>query len=304
MRFAAERRVFLSALRRTGESSGRINAVDRRLTTLVQHEPCRGCPHHRQEGAGCAIVEVRAIEALDGFLGREPCYLKDWLRAFVERYQLHRPRSSLAPDDLMQDVATRLLSDPNVRRGGFGFGLPAFLAYLRQTAVRCAISGERREHGRIRCGNCSHYTPYSGRCINDREPHARKEIPATQDPRQLSPPCRGFELKRHTRELLPETEPSLDSSLDAPDPEFVGRVLDALAALAEEHPRAALVVRARLFDAKTYDQLAHIGASVRTMKRDYAFGLSFLRERLSGFVDPDLAPLDESSRSGDASSSP
>ena len=279
--------------------------MDRRLTTLVDHEPCFGCPHHRSEASGCAIVESRIGTALDGFLARQPCFLKDWLRRFVERYLQHRPRSASSAEDLLQEVATRLLADPEIRKGGFGFGLPAFLSYLRQTAIRCAISNERREVGRIRCGNCSHYTPYSGRCVNDREPHARETIPATQDPRNLDPACRGFEIKRGTRELLPEFEPADPShAKGVPEPEFVERVLDALTELATEHPRAALVVRARLFEGKTYERLSHLGASVRTMKRDYAYGLSFLRERLVGFVDPDLAPSDEAGRSEGNRSSP
>lgn len=234
---------------------------------------------------------------LDEFLRREPCFLKDWLRRFGERFLEHRPRSLLDADDLLQDVATRLLADPNVRRGGFGEGLGAFLAYLRRTATSCAISAERRELGRVRCGNCRHYGVFSGRCLKQGHPWTHRESTATQDPRDLVPACRAFEVRRTPAEITPESEAGLRARPEyGGDPEVAEQVLSGLVALAEEHPRAALVLRARLLEGRTYETLAHLGASVRTLKRDYALGLQFLRKRLAVFAEGQMAQSDDDGR--------
>lgn len=267
------------------------------MENLTEHEPCRGCPQHRDVGSGCAIVEAASGVPLDEFLRRDPCFLKDWLRRFGERFLEHRPRSLLDPDDLVQDVATRLLGDPNVRAGGFGEGLGAFLAYLRRTATSCAISAERRELGRIRCGNCKHYGVFSGRCLKQGHDWMHREVTATQDPRALSPACKAFEVRRTPAEITPESEVFLRAKPENDgDPEVAEQVIAGLIALAEEHPRAALVVRARLLEGRTYEALAHLGASVRTLKRDYALGLAYLRKRLAIFAEGQLAPSDDDGR--------
>jgi DNA-directed RNA polymerase specialized sigma24 family protein len=267
------------------------------LENLTEHEPCRGCPQHRDFGSGCSIVEAASGVPLDEFLRREPCFLKDWLRRFGARFLEHRPRSLLDPDDLVQDVATRLLGDPNVRAGGFGEGLGAFLAYLRRTATSCAISAERRELGRIRCGNCKHYGVFSGRCLEQGHAWTHRELAATQDPRALEPACRSFAIRRAPAELTAESEASLRARTEPNcDPEIAEQVIAGLVALAELHPRAALVVRARLLEGRTYETLAHLGASVRTLKRDYAFGLAFLRKRLAVFAEGQMAPSDDDGR--------
>lgn len=260
--------------------------------TLAHHVPCRGCAHHVARGAGCAVVELRGKVPLDGFLGRDPCFLKDQLRRFVERYLAHRPRSLFDPDDLVQEVGTRLLADPIVRKGGFALGLHAFLAYLRQTAVRCAISAERRERGRVRCGNCKHYASYSGVCLCPGIAWTHKEMESTQDPRALDPACREFSAKRAPVPLLPENEQATSGERFGEDREsdISEAVQQALIALAEVHPRAALVVRARLLDGKTYEGLTQVSASVRTMKRDFALGVAFLRKRLAVFQQQKMAP--------------
>jgi DNA-directed RNA polymerase specialized sigma24 family protein len=271
--------------------------VDRRPENLCEHEPCRGCPQHRARGAGCAIVEAASGVPLDEFLRREPCYLKDWLRRFGQRFLDYRPRSLLDADDLVQEVATKLLADPNVRRGGFGQGLGAFLAYLRRTATSCTVSAGRRELGRMRCGNCRHYAVFSGKCLRANHEWTHREVTATQDPRALAPPCRGFEVRRMPAELTKEGEAILAATPPKEDdPEVASEVLAGLVALAEEHPRAALVVRARLLEGKSYDQLSHIGASTRTLKRDYAFGLAYLRKRLASFGEGLMAPEPGESR--------
>ncbi len=269
--------------------------------SLVRHEPCFSCPQHRAHGAGCAVVEAGGGVALDAFLAREPCFLKDSLRTFASRLLAHRPRSLVEPDDLVQEVCARLLSDPNVRRGGFGRGLLPFLGYLRRTAVRVTVTAERSERGRVRCGNCRHFGPWSGRCLNLTHAHARAELPATQEPKHLDPPCREFTLRRAGRALTPLEE----QNAAAPEPRVAESdvaqwIQRALEELAEVHPRAALVVRARLVEGRTYDALAEVAASVRTMKRDFAFGVAFLKRRLQGLAPESLAPQRNDVRSSRA----
>ncbi len=266
--------------------------------SLARHEPCFSCPQHRTHGAGCAVVEAGADVTLDQFLAREPCFLKEELRSFAARFLSHRPRSLADPDDLVQEVSARLLADPQLRQGGFGRGLRPFLGYLRRTLVRVAVTAERSERGRMRCGNCRHYGPWSGRCLNLAHEHARAELPATQEPRHLDPPCRAFVLRRAGRALTPlEEENAAAPETPAPDSEILARIHRALVELAEIHPRAALVVRARLVEQRTYDDLSEVAASVRTMKRDFAFGLAFLKRRLKSLAPESLAPERKNVRS-------
>ena len=273
-----------------------------RTDTLVDHAPCRDCAQHTDEGTGCRVVEEGSAVALDAFLAREPCYLKEHLDRFVRRYLSQRPRSILAPEDLAQEVCVRLLHDDTIRAGGFARGLGGFLAYLRQTAVRSAISVERHERGRIRCGNCRHYAPWSGVCLQEGHVWTHRDVPTSQDPRRLEPPCREYVPRRDPRALGPEVEPAAAASdrfSEDREGELGDAVHEALVELAETHPRAALVVRGRLLDGKTYEALASsrgVAASVRTMKRDFALGVAFLRRKLAAFSE-NVAPEPESERS-------
>lgn len=237
---------------------------------------------------------IPGAAALDGFLGRSSCFLKEHLAEFSRRYLAHRPRSLIDPDDLVNDVSHQLLADEEIRSGGFGRGLRPFLAYLRRTAVRCAISAERRELGRIRCGNCRHFAPYSGLCLKLGHPWTHRRLDAVTDPRTLDPACQSFLLRREPAALGEEWEmaASMCATPDAAslDGEIASMVHQALLELAEQHPRAALVVRARLIDHRTYEMLAGFGPSVRTMKRDYAFGIAFLRKRLASLAPEAMAP--------------
>lgn len=265
--------------------------VMERVESLAKHEACKTCPQHRAVGAGCAVVEPAATGEgiqLDAFVAREPCYLKEHLRRFATRYLSHRPRSLLDGDDLVHEVVARLLGDEGLRKGGFGRGLGAFLAYLRQTAVRAAITAERRERGRVRCGNCKHFGAWSGICLKDDHAWTHKELPAAGDPRKLAPPCREFVARREPKPLSedPDQLGAVGGRFcDDRQSDVVEAVHKALIRLAEAHPRAAIVVRARLLDGRTYEDLSEVPASVRTMKRDYAFGVQFLRGQLLEFDD-------------------
>lgn len=246
--------------------------------------------------AGRAVTNDRphgVATPLDGFLGRTECFLKEHLAEFSRRYLAHRPRSLIDPDDLVNDVSHQLLADAEIRSGGFGRGLRPFLAYLRRTAVRCAISAERRELGRIRCGNCRHFAPYSGLCLKLGHPWTHSRLDAVTDPRSLEPACQSFTLRREPAALGEEWEmaASMAAMPDAAslDGEIAALVHQSLLELAERHPRAALIVRARLIEHRTYDMLAGLGPSVRTMKRDYAFGINFLRKRLASLAPEDVA---------------
>lgn len=268
---------------------GTIQVMDR-VDSLTEHDACRTCPQHRDTGAGCAVVEEAAAGEeveLDAFVAREPCYLKDHLRRFATRYLSHRPRSLLDGDDLVHEVLSRLLGDEGIRKGGFGRGLGAFLAYLRQTAVRAAITAERRERGRVRCGNCKNYGAWSGICLKDDHPWTHKELAAAGDPRKLDPPCRDFVARREPRALGEDADHlgavTGGRFCDDRTSDVVEAVHKALIKLAEAHPRAAVVVRARLLDGRTYEELSEVPASVRTMKRDFAYGVEFLRGHLGAF---------------------
>ncbi len=260
--------------------------MSERPANLIDHRPCRGCPQHIGDRSGCGVVEEGADVRLDEFLGRDPCFLKEQLARFATRYLAHRPRSLFDPDDLAQEVWSRLLSDRDVRSGGFGRGLAAFLAYLRQTAIRCAISAERRERGRVRCGNCKNFGSYSGICLKTAHTWTHRRVDSSQDPRGLEPPCREFVPRRDPQGLAPVADaasPGPERFAEDRASDVAEAVHQALVQLAESHPRAALVVRARLLDGKTYDDLHGIGASVRTMKRDFAHGVAFLRRKLAAF---------------------
>lgn len=277
-----------------------------RPESLVDHAPCLDCPQHRLHGAGCAVVESGARVALDAFLARDGCFLKSELEQFARRYLAHRPRSLLDSDDLAQEVASRLLADENVRRGGFALGLAGFLGYLRQVAVRAAITAERSERGRVRCGNCKHFAPYSTRCLKLDHAWTHRAMDSSQDPRRLAPPCRDFNARRDPQPLTLDSDSGVHvagridgaSVTDSVEqPELLEALHRALIELAGSHPRAALVVRARLLDGRTYEQLAGIGCSIRTMKRDFALGIAFLRKRLAVFAALELAPDGESGHS-------
>ena len=253
-------------------------------------------------GTGCRVVEEGSAVALDSFLARVPCYLKEHLDRFVQRYLSQRPRSILAPEDLAQEVCVRLLHDDTIRAGGFARGLGGFLAYLRQTAVRSAISVERHERGRIRCGNCRHFAPWSGVCLQKGHAWTHRPVPTSQDPRHLEPPCREYVARRDPRPLGPGVEPAVaggERLAGDRDGELGTAVHEALVELAESNPRAALVVRARLLDGKTYETLAaaeEVDASIRTMKRDFALGVAFLRRNLAAFSE-NVAPEPNPERS-------
>jgi RNA polymerase sigma factor (sigma-70 family) len=253
--------------------------------TLVDHGPCRGCPQHRTTGSGCAIVEDGAQVPLDAFLAREPCFLKQDLRRFCERYVSQRPRLLHDAGDLAHETITRLLTDARIRAGGFAKNLHSFLGYLRQVAVRCAITAERHERGRLRCGNCIHFGAWSGVCLAAGHFWTHRAVDIEQDPRRLSPECRSFETRKDDRAM---TEEILIRASADPDPareraEACEAVHAALRELAVQHPRAALVLRALFLDGKRYEDLAGLGYSVRTLKRDRALGLEILRHKLRPF---------------------
>jgi RNA polymerase sigma factor (sigma-70 family) len=222
---------------------------------------------------------------LDAFLAREPCFLKQDLRRFCDRYVLQRPRLPRDAGDLLNDTVARLLTDSRVRAGGFARNLRSFLAYVRQVAIRCAITAERHERGRLRCGNCIHYGAYSGVCLAAGQPWTHKAVGVEQDPRKLDPACRSFQTRKDDKAL---TDEILVRAAAAPDAarertEIDEAVHAALRELAEQHPRAALVIRALFLDGKRYEDLGALGFSVRTLKRDRALALEILRHKLRPF---------------------
>jgi DNA-directed RNA polymerase specialized sigma24 family protein len=259
--------------------------------TLVEHEGCQGCEQHRPRDPGCAVAAGEERVPLDAFMGRVPCFIKDWLRRFAERFLAQRPRTLLEPDDLLNDTFARLLADTATRRGGFAPNLGAFLGYLRSTAARCAIEAERKERGRMRCGNCRHFAPWTSRCLRHGHAHTHREMRAVQDPRALLPPCQAFEGKRGVLEIDAGIDASLKAAAesDPADSELLSRLLTCLEELAAREPRVALVLRARLVEGRSYEQMKSLGISIRTMKRDYAHGLDLLRARLTEFA-PRMAP--------------
>ena len=249
-------------------------------SSLVDHAACAGCAHHRRSGSGCAVVDAGAGTPLDGFLAREPCYLKERLREFSRRFLAHRPRSLLEPDDVAQDVYLRLLSGARPASADVAPSLAGFLAFQRQIAISVAISAERRERGRVRCGNCVHFAPYSEICLQSGHPWTHVRLKTSQDPRRLEPPCRSFVALRDPKRLDERTDLGTAIASDEVAIE-IEAFHEALVSLAASNPRAALVVRARLVEGRTYEELARPGLSVRTMKRDFAAGIAFLRTRLT-----------------------
>lgn len=238
---------------------------------------------------------------LDGFLAREPCYLKERLREFSRRFLAHRPRSLLEPDDVAQDVFLRLLSGARPVSAVVAPSVAGFLAFQRQIAISVAISAERRERGRVRCGNCAHFAPYSEICLRSGHPWTHVRLKTSQDPRRLEPPCRSFVALRDPQRLDERTESGMAIASDEVATE-IEAFHEALVSLASSNPRAALVVRARLVEGRTYEDLARPGLSVRTMKRDFAAGLAFLRTQLApppAEARTKMAPSVELSRSQD-----
>jgi RNA polymerase sigma factor (sigma-70 family) len=196
--------------------------------------------------------------------------------AFARRYLVHRPQHSMEAEDLVQEATLRLLrtSDAAPEQPG----LRPFLAYLQRTIFHCAVSAERQLLGRMRCGNCKHYGLFSRQCLASQHSWTAKGLAADQDPRQLDPPCDRFITARSPREIESAPEPKQPEPRENPAAEQLYRALVELAAV---QPRAALVLRARLLDGRPYADLEELGASTRTLKRDYRTGLEFLRRRLA-----------------------
>lgn len=249
-------------------------------TSVVDHAGCNGCPQHVDTGSGCKVVERDGAAPLDAFLARDACYLKDRLRGFARQYLRHRPRMAIDAEDLMQEVSVRLLSDEERRSGGLAQGLAPFLGYLRRMVLSCAVSFERRERGRVRCGNCGHFAPYSSICLAPGHHWTHERVARGQDPRALAPACDRFTSLRIARDFDLDAAPAREDELRREDADTAG-FHDALVQLAATNPRAALVVRARLLDGRSYRDLEAPGLSVRTLKRDFAAGLRFLQERMS-----------------------
>jgi len=286
-------------------------AMPSSVDTLSNHGPCQGCAYHRQTGSGCAIVEKTekteqtekpeqdTSVPLDAFLERDPCYLKQELKRFCQRYLSHRPRVPRDADDLFGDTIACLLSEARVRAGGFAYNLRSFMGYVRRVAVRCAITAERRESGRLRCGNCLHYGAWSGKCLASGHAWTHCDVGIEQDPRKLEPPCRQFSTRKGGRALTDE----LLAVASGGDEEWQDRldVIDAvhsaLRELAQSHPRAALVIRALFLEGKRYEDLGHLGMSTRTLKRDRALALEILQRRLRPFFEEKVAQTSAPERS-------
>jgi DNA-directed RNA polymerase specialized sigma24 family protein len=226
-------------------------------------------------------VEPDGGAPLDAFLERHHCYIKQRLTGFAARILRHRPTTLLEPDDLVHDVVTRLLQNPSRREGDVARGLASFLSYLRTATTHAAINRDRSERGRMRCGNCTHYAPWSGRCLHPANPWTGRQLPPASDPRLLDPTCASYGSRKDTTSTEPEVlAATVAQAQDGPDSGELEEVQEALYALAQVMPRAALVVRARLLEGRSYKQLVALGPSLRTLKRDYAAGMAWLRSKL------------------------
>ena len=214
---------------------------------------------------------------------------------FLERFLRKRVAARLgaAAVEHVPDIVSEVVLDL-VRRPPRGLPANNVIAMRRMLAGRAQrvlIDYWRSVKGRTRCGNCGHHHLASDqvrRCDypDARHPWAGREVPAAEDPRTFDPPCERYYSRRdNVADVVGDQDPlsSVAGAGPLPDEEAADTnraaiVMECLAAVQRQDPRAALVLLQAYFKHQTNEEIAAaIQATVRTVTRAKEKGLALLR---------------------------
>jgi DNA-directed RNA polymerase specialized sigma24 family protein len=228
---------------------------------------------------------------------------------FLERFLRKRVAARLGADavehvpDIVSEVVLGLLRSPP--RGLPANHVVALRRLLAGRAQRALVDYWRGVKGRTRCGNCGfHHATSEGirKCEypDARHPWSGREVQAAVDPRTFDPPCERYASRRNNvAEASDGRDPlaAVASAEPAPDQEVAEGerttiLLDCLAAVQRQDPRAGLVLLLSYFKHKTNEEIAGvIQSTVRTVTRAKEHGLTILRQEFEsrGIQFQDLA---------------
>lgn len=215
-------------------------------------------------------------------------------RRFLEGFLRRRASSRLGHDleDVVQDTLLDLASRPPTSFPSNDLiGMQRLLA---ARALHVAVDHQRKLDGRIRCGNCGHHRvgpEHQRLCAHPdpQHPWTGREVQASLDPRTFEPPCERYVTRRERVTAAADEQDPLDR---LPDPaggadaalaekERARLILECMAAVQRDHPRAHFAVLMAYFKNETNDKIARsLNATVRTVTRYKERGLAMLREEL------------------------
>jgi len=251
---------------------------------------CASCAEFLPNGLECRLLR-RGGEWFRQVFDHKRCQPHVFLERFLRKRVAARLGAAAVEHvpDIVSEVVLGLMRTPP--RALPANNLIAMRKLLAGRAQRTLIDYWRGVKGRTRCGNCGHHHQTSDqmrRCEypDPRHPWAGREVPAAEDPRTFDPPCERYYSRRDNVAHVVEDQDPLAAVAGAgplPDEEAAGAdratiVMECLAAVQRQDPRAALVLLQAYFKHRTNEEIAAaIQATVRTVTRAKEKGLALLR---------------------------
>jgi len=276
------------------------------VETAVTHRPpaaqtdaiaavCSPCSEFLPQSWECRLLH-RGGEWLRSIFENKRCRPREFIESLLRR----RLPARLAAERLehVRDIASEVVLDLMQRppRGSMpSHDLLGLRRLLAGRAHQVQIDYMRRLEGRIRCGNCTHHRvapDQTRKCTHPDPSHpwTGREVEASVDPRAMAPSCTRYASKRETVARILEGQDALAvmaSPTELPDAEIGKReraavLLECLAAVQRNDPKAHLVVLQSYFRNRTNQEIADVlKTTVRTVTRYKERGLGMLRQELA-----------------------
>jgi len=250
---------------------------------------CAPCDQFLPETSECSLAR-RANQWFLSIFENKACRPREFLYRFLSRSLTNRFRGDL--EDVVQETLLDLTSrPPNAFPRSDLIGIQRLLA---GRAVRIAVDLQRKQEGRIRCGNCVHHRFSADRarvCAHPdpQHPWTGREVQASVDPRTFDPPCDRYVTRRERVTAAKGTQDPLDVLSDPtarPEALLTERertelLASCLAVVQRANPRAHFVLLMAYFNNETNEKIAQaLSATVRTVTRYKEKGLHLLRAEL------------------------
>ncbi len=278
-------------------------AMDGAVRSQIQ-DVCSPCGEFVADALECRLLR-RGGEWFRQVFDEKRCQPYLFLERFLRKRVIARLGIEAAEHvpDIVSEVVLGLLQTPP--RGLPANHVVAMRRLLAGRAQRALVDYWRGVKGRTRCGNCGYHHAMSDgvrRCEypDARHPWSGREVPAAVDPRTFDPACERYSSRRDKiAEATDGRDPlaAVASTDSTPDQEAAAGerttiLLDCLAAVQRQDPRAGLVLMLSYFKHKTNDEIAGvIKSTVRTVTRAKENGLTILRQEFEsrGIQFQDLA---------------
>ncbi|MEM7308129.1 MAG: hypothetical protein AAF682_15730 [Planctomycetota bacterium] len=206
---------------------------------------------------------------------RSGCPLLGWLARALARY--HRAPGGAPPSDSAHGADVLLTLTRLSKSRGSG---PKRLNqhYLLQAVLNDARLVTRRELGRTRCRNCTHYLGAERACSYPGNPYPRA-LDGASNPRRLDPPCEQYSPRRRMGALTDGLADGLAGPAEDDSP--AERVWRAFERLRAREPKLHALVFELYIEGRTRVALAaQWGVHRKTVERHERRALGLLKSIL------------------------